>query len=176
MKTYLKGESIYRQEEPAGCWYLLKSGQVELVDYAVFDPQESFRDVIVDVLDAEQIFGLEEYLCDRPRILTARCLTECSVEAHEGVCPEIVVAVAERALTLTGRLVDASRLEVYGRLRKLLSGYNGSGCRMTHQRMSEMLGCSREMVSITMKTLKDGGFIGKKGKSYHVLKPLPERW
>jgi CRP/FNR family cyclic AMP-dependent transcriptional regulator len=71
--------------------------------------------------------------------------------------------------------------DVYGRLRRTLitlSTENGiehkiSG--VTHTELAEMVGSSREMVSIIMKELKIGDYLRVDGRTITLLNELPER-
>ena len=45
--------------------------------------------------------------------------------------------------------------------------------RMTHQLMSDMIGCSREMVSRMMSDLLRGGYIRVEGQHLIIVKKVP---
>jgi CRP/FNR family cyclic AMP-dependent transcriptional regulator len=92
------------------------------------------------------------------------------------------VIARARAATLSARQLALH--DVYGRLRLLLSQLaqrQGDGRqvlaeRLTHQEMSNRLGCSREMVSRLMKDLERGEYVRVVDQHYEVLRPLPQRW
>ena len=78
--------------------------------------------------------------------------------------------------------VSAMALEdVYGRLRRTLRSLaeeNGTGQKIngvTHTDLAEMVGASREMVSIIMKELKMGDYLRVDGRTITLLKEFPER-
>ncbi len=88
-----------------------------------------------------------------------------------------------RAATLSARQMALN--DVYGRLRLLLislaepSADGGSLVveqRMTHQQMSQHLGCSREMVSRLMKDLHRGGIVDSSQCPLRINRALPVRW
>lgn len=78
--------------------------------------------------------------------------------------------------------VSAMALEdVYARLRRtlnMLALENDSGQKIvgvTHTDLAEMVGSSREMVSILMKELKIGDYLRVDGRTITLLKEFPER-
>ncbi len=84
--------------------------------------------------------------------------------------------------TLTARQLALN--DVYGRLKLLLGalavpqpdGTLRVAERLTHQEMSNRLGCSREMVSRLMKDLERGGYVSVQDARIVLSKPLPQRW
>ena len=71
--------------------------------------------------------------------------------------------------------------DVYGRLRRTLillareDGVKHQITGITHTDLAEMVGSSREMISIVMKELKLGDYLRVDGRTITLLKEFPER-
>ncbi len=66
------GEVIFREGQPADNMYIILSGQVQV---SRFDPQEE-REYVVAVFDAEDTFGEESLLLQKPRTVTVLALED----------------------------------------------------------------------------------------------------
>lgn len=94
----------------------------------------------------------------------------------------------QRLIRRTRLTTDSARslalLDAYSRLTKLfdaLAVSRADGTRMvverlTHQDISQRVGCSRELVSRLLKDLVKGGYLALELRQYVLLKRLPARW
>lgn len=70
-KTYEAGTTIFRQKDPADCFYLILQGAVEM---ATEQPDSGW--VSIDRLQKDDMFGTTSFFAQSSRILTARTLVE----------------------------------------------------------------------------------------------------
>jgi CRP/FNR family transcriptional regulator, cyclic AMP receptor protein len=74
--------------------------------------------------------------------------------------------------------------DVYGRLKSLLESLARPNEaaellvreRLTHEALSQRLGCSRGMVSRLLKDLEVGGYVQQRPQGLVLVKPLPPKW
>ena len=97
---------------------------------------------------------------------------------------ELIKRLARRARLATDSARSLALLGAYGRFAKLFDSMavrQRDGTRLvsqilTHQDIAQRVGCSREMISILLKDLANGGYLGLRQRQYVLLKKLPERW
>ncbi len=71
IKHFRKGESIYFQDDPADYFYLIKSGRVRL-----FLSSEEGKELTLEILGADQMFGEASYFSRTPRLTSVDTLTD----------------------------------------------------------------------------------------------------
>lgn len=97
---------------------------------------------------------------------------------------ELIQRLIRRARLATDSARSLALLGAYARFAKLfdeLAVRRPDGTRliaqhMTHQHIAQRVGCSREMISILLKDLVNGGYLCLQQRQYVLLKNLPERW
>jgi CRP/FNR family transcriptional regulator, cyclic AMP receptor protein len=147
------------------------------------------------------LYGPGEYVGEMsldggPRSASVATASDCVCAMVTGLTLRKHVANnAEFALELIERLIRRARLatesarslallDAYGRLAKLLNQLakpQTGGTRiitqvMTHEEISQRLGCSRVLVSRILKDLVRGGYLKLQTRQYVMLQALPERW
>ena len=97
---------------------------------------------------------------------------------------ELMTKLIFRLRMLTLRTRDMALHDVYGRLANLLNrlaveqpdGSRLTPDRMTHLQLSELLGCSRAMVTRLLNGLERNGCLRQERQRYRLLRALPARW
>ena len=97
---------------------------------------------------------------------------------------EMIRRLIRRARLATNSARSLALLGAYARFVKLfdeLALLQRDGTRLiaqhlTHQQIAQRVGCSREMISILLKDLANGGYLELRQRQYVLLKHLPERW
>ena len=100
-ETFLAGETIVRDGDPADRFYIIESGQVEETPF----PHEA-DDVHVLTIQAGDYFGEVGLLATRTRTATVRSVSEVRVISLDGAEFQALVEVSESTATQLGRLVD----------------------------------------------------------------------
>lgn len=70
-KHYAAGETIFRQGDPADCFYVILQGEVEM---AAEEADACW--LRLEILEKNDVFGTTSLFGNTPRILTARALVE----------------------------------------------------------------------------------------------------
>jgi CRP/FNR family cyclic AMP-dependent transcriptional regulator len=93
------------------------------------------------------------------------------------------VQSAKRLREANKKIESLALLDVYGRVSRLLKdmtqekeGQRVIEERLTHQEIANMIGSSREMVSIILKELASGGYITVGKNTITINKKLPYSW
>jgi CRP/FNR family cyclic AMP-dependent transcriptional regulator len=126
------------------------------------------------------VITLEASVC----AVVGRRTLERFIAERPGFAFELLAKVIRRARVATLNARQLALNDVYGRLKLLLGalavaqpdGTLRVAERLTHQEMSNRLGCSREMVSRLMKDLERGGYVLVQDARIVLSKPLPQRW
>ena len=124
--------------------------------------------------------ALESTLC----AVVARPTLEQHLRDDPAFAFELLAKVIRRARAATTGLKQIALNDVYGRLKALLDSLavaQGDGTRLidpapSHLEMSQVLGCSREMVSKVLKPLQIGGYVGVGRRRVVLLRALPAKW
>lgn len=180
-RSYRRGTLLIEEGTQGDCLYLVLAGRLR-----AFGCDARGREVTYGIYGVGDYVG-EMSLDGGPRaasVITeeaSRCvmLTRASILAHIAEHPEfaleLLTKVIRRARAATLSTKQLALNDVYGRLKALLESAPDE--RLTHQAMSQRLGCSREMVSKLMKDLELGGYLARSANSHYVLlRPLPARW
>jgi len=111
-----------------------------------------------------------------------------SLRQHLAAHPEFALELIQRLIRRTRLATESARtlalLDAYGRLVRLLDGLavaRADGTRvvaqrLTHQDISQRIGCSRELVSRLLKDLQQGGYVAIEAQHYTLLRKLPPKW
>lgn len=68
-RRYEPGEIVFRQGEPADCFYVILQGRVELAA-----EEKEIGWISMETLQKNDLFGVTSFFCQSSRVLTARCL------------------------------------------------------------------------------------------------------
>lgn len=102
---------------------------------------------------------------------------------HPDAAISIIHCLTRRVRLLTENVRGLALSDVYGRLVKTLLSMavqQDQGWvidrRPTHQELSNLVGCSREMVSRIMRDLVRGDYVAIDGKALRIQRKLPPSW
>ncbi len=137
-------------------------------------------------------FGELSLLDEEPRSATVQTLEDCTVLhldhdmfkgfvcAYPNVCSILFKSLTRRIRDMDDTICLLTSKDIYGRLIQTLyklAEEDSEGVlmtqKLTHQDLAEMVGSSREMISRTLKELKNNGFISVDKKQISILKRLP---
>jgi len=170
-KSFLRGEMVYLEGEPADTLYFLISGVVKIFktsaqgkeqiisfarplevlnDISIFD--NGPNPVSAQASSVVMLYGvkkekLEEILRDYPRISMS-----------------IIRVLTERTRQLISLVEDLSFKHVIGRVGKIILGHAADGDvpgkqKLTQQEMAAMAGTAREVVARSLKSMEERGLI-----------------
>ncbi len=184
-----KNKLLLSEGDCTDCLYVIISGRVK-----VYRTDEDGKQVILAMLGAGEYFGEMALLDNEPR--SASCITRTDCELltipKEGFME--IFSLNPTALNLlkgmSHRLREANQMikslalfDVYGRVARLLTDMaepDGDRKiipeRLTHQEIANMVGSSREMVSIILKELTEGGFVSVADRQIQLCRKLPCSW
>jgi CRP/FNR family cyclic AMP-dependent transcriptional regulator len=188
-KLFPRNTILVSEGDTTDSLYVICSGKVKVI----INDDEG-REVILSVLGAGDYFGEMALLDNEPRsaCVMTKEPTEIMMISKQSFM-EIFSShpVAYNLLTgLTRRLREANKkieslalLDVYGRIARLFAQLamdheDGSQKleKLTHQEIANMIGSSREMVSIILKELVNGNFISIDKQNITINKKLPYSW
>lgn len=187
LSKYERGQLVLSIGEVSGKLYVLIDGMVKLTR------SEHEKHLTLAVLKPGDIFGELSMINGRPTTADIRAMEDSSVLSVERSkvysmlhdSPSFMCLFLETLSLRTRGIIEnicAMALEdVYGRLRrtlKMLASENSMKDKIygvTHAELAEMVGASREMVSIIMKELKMGNYLRVDGRMITLLKDFPEK-
>jgi CRP/FNR family transcriptional regulator, cyclic AMP receptor protein len=199
LKRYRKGQRLIEEGELGDTLFIILAGRVRVYgsnDGGTDNGKGAVeREITYGTYNVGDYFG-EMSLDGGPRSASVETLeaTTCAVitrhtlKTHIAEHPEfafdLLAKVIRRARAATLSTKQLALNDVYGRLVLLLNSLavpqaDGSRLiseRLTHQEMSNRLGCSREMVSRLMKDLERGGYVRVELGGIVLVERLPVRW
>ena len=187
IENYASGELIIPAGEVSGKLYVLLEG------IAKVSRHEQKKHLTLAVLRSGDMFGELSMINGQPTSADIVAMDGCVVLAIRRSkiyalmqsSPAFMNLFLETLSHRTRQVIEnvcAMALEdVYGRLKRtLIMLANNNGTRrqiegVTHAELAEMVGASREMVSIILKELKMGDYIRVDGRVITLLKDFPEK-
>ena len=174
MVTCARGRVFYNPDEPAEVLLILKKGEV-----AISRISPDGRKLVLDTLGAGSVFGEMAIVGQRMHATFAEALTDCVIcvmsraEVEElllsdpRVAVRIVQALSERLARAEERLEEMAFVSVPARLEAMLlrlaldSDWRGRPilAGLTHQQLAELVGASRETVTLTLNQFRNDGLI-----------------
>lgn len=177
METFEKGELVYLPGDPSDAVYLLKKGRVK-----IFKVNDDGREVLLTILEPGEIFGEVEALSGDRRETLVQVLEKamvCEIQRadfdqylqrypHVGGRIIKLMGVRLRAIeTRVGELVfksaPARLATVLLNLSETMGELNEQGvrlqARLTHQNLANLIGTSRETVSIMLNQFSKRGLV-----------------
>lgn len=117
-------------------------------------------------------------------VLVTRTTLERHLAADPAFAFDLLTKVIRRARAATMSLRRIALNKVHGRVKDLLEGLavvQPDGSRLvdpmpTHLKMSQQLGCGREMVTRVINELELEGYVQSQGRRLRILKKLPDKW
>lgn len=185
-----KGRHIINEGDVGDTLYIVLSGRLRA--YSV-GPDE--REVTYGEYGAGEYVG-EMGLDGGPRSANVEAVepslvvlvTRATLQRHLADDPafafELLSKVIRRARGATLSLRRIALNKVHGRVKDLLEGLavaQADGSRLvepmpTHLKMSQLLGCGREMVTRVINELELEGYVKSEGRRLRLLKKLPDKW
>lgn len=192
-RTYVAGEIIYREGDPADTLHLIVSGRVVEV---VSTPDG--REVAFSVMGTDEVFGVTALLTEGGlRIATVRALERTETLAihrrdfehlrqrHRAVADLLLTILGQRVRRLSARLREALYLPVEARiLRRLVElaraygdGANQAVIPLTQESIAGLSGTARATVNRILQVERDRGTVSlEKGRIIvHDLAALARR-
>jgi len=173
--------------EISGKLHILIDGMIKVTR------SEHEKHLTLAVLHPGDMFGELSMINGRPTtadIVAMRDSTVLSVkrskvysmlQKHPGFMCLFLETLSQRTRQVIENISAMALEDVYGRLRRTLirlAEENGNKHKIngiTHAELAEMVGSSREMVSIIMKELKIGDYLRVDGRTITILKKFPEK-
>ena len=190
IRRYRKGTLLIQEGDQGDTLFIILSGRLRAfsagdndreITYGAYGAGEYIGEMSLDGGPrSASVITLEASVC----AVVARRTLERFIAERPGFAFELLSKVIRRARVATLNARQLALNDVYGRLKLLLGalavpqpdGTLRVAERLTHQEMSNRLGCSREMVSRLMKDLERGGYVAVQDARIVLCKPLPQRW
>lgn len=188
-KKFQKNAILFSEGDATDSLYIIRTGKVKII---IND--EEGREVILSILGPGEHFGEMALLDNGPRsacamtkepteVLIIRKKDLMNVFSSSPIVFNLLKGLTNRLRKATKKIEDLALLDVYGRIAGLLTrlaeSKNGQMQieeKLTHQEIANMVGSSREMVSIILKELSKGGYITIDKKFITINKKLPYSW
>jgi len=190
LRRVRKGTRLITENDIGDTLFLVVQGRLRAysvgaddreVTYGVYGPGEYVGEMSLDggprSADVEAV---------EPAVVAL--VTRRTLEAHLAEQPqfafELLAKVIRRARHATISLRQIALNDVYGRLKGYLDvqavvlpdGTRGLDPAPSHKEISQVIGCSREMVTRVMKDLERGGYVESGRRHVRLLKGLPAKW
>jgi CRP/FNR family cyclic AMP-dependent transcriptional regulator len=188
-KTFPKNTILFSEGDKTDSLYVICDGKVK-----VTINDDEGKEIILSMLGTGEYFGEMALLDDEPRsasIITKETTQLLIISKNDFMEIFSSNPIAFNLLKgLTTRLREANKkieslalLDVYGRIARVLNQLAKSQEekmvieeKLTHQEIANMIGSSREMVSLILKELSNGGYITVDKKLITINKKLPYSW
>jgi CRP/FNR family cyclic AMP-dependent transcriptional regulator len=189
-KFFPKNSILINEGSLSDGLYIIWSGKVK-----VYMSDEEGREVILNILGANEMFGELTMIDEAPRSASIITLENCNMGVvsrtafidcmaeHPEIAWKLIRALVRRVRTLSNMVKNLALLDVYGRVARTLEGLttvvDGKRVieqRLTHQDIANMVGASREMVSRIMKELVAGDYIRIDNRRIVLMRKLPSNW
>jgi len=188
-KTFPKNTILLSEGDSTDALYVICEGKVKVT----IDDNEG-KEIILSMLGTGEYFGEMALLDDEPRSasVTTKETTQLLIISKNDFMD--ILSSKQFAFNLlkdlTKRLREANKkieslalLDVYGRVARILNQFAKSQEgkmvieeKLTHQEIANMIGSSREMVSLILKELSNGGYITIDKKQITINRKLPYSW
>jgi CRP-like cAMP-binding protein len=168
-----KKQSIYLPGDPGSTVFLLKKGRVKIASHA-----SSGKEVTFDILEPGEIFGELEALSETARESSAEALEDtliCAIRKqdferymrqHPDLSLKLTKLMGFRLRRIRNRVEDLVFRDVPARLARLLLDLGRTdgdtavvgirlNIRLTQQDIANLIGCSRETVSLVLGQFKE---------------------
>ncbi len=181
-RVWRRGETVFREGDPADRVYLLKSGLVRL--YRLSDDG---RELTLGYLKAGDIFGEHTLFEGIDQTMTAevvedaficacgRASFEKSIRGNPDLALKIIKGLAQRLNSVTERLAELAFASVKERvmqaITRLAAAYGRRteagtevGIDLTHEDLAHLVNASRTMVTLCVRSLREEGRLAHNGR------------
>jgi CRP/FNR family transcriptional regulator, cyclic AMP receptor protein len=190
-RSYRKKSIILTEGDNGDTLIVLLEGSVR-----VFGEDGNGKEVTYGQIDAPSYFG-EMSLDGGPRSASIEALTPCKcalltreriktqLASDPELAWELIQKIIYRARSATNTVRSMALKDSYSRLRETLEQLAGEPdadnqrriqAGITHAKLAQRIGTSREMVSKILRDLEAGGYLRSEGRNLLTCKKLPERW
>jgi CRP/FNR family transcriptional regulator, cyclic AMP receptor protein len=190
-RSYKKKSIIISEGDSGDTVFILLEGCVR-----VFGQDANGKEVTYGNIDAPSYFG-EMSLDGGPRSASIEATTPCQcavitrervkaeLATHPELALELITKIIARARSATDTVRSMALKDAYGRLREVLEELASepdeqnrrllqSG--ISHAKLAQRIGTSREMVSKILRDLEKGGYVNTLGRGMWLVKKLPVNW
>lgn len=167
VRSYEKGEIIYRQGDTATTFCYLKKGKV-----CVFMNSPDGMERTLSTACGGELLGEGAFFDGLPRVSSARAVTACEVvtvdkntltelfKTKPNLALELLEILSKRIRLLSTQLDSMTFLQARARIARLLICSEADGTvRLTHEEIASSVGVSRVTVSKTLSKLAARGII-----------------
>ena len=188
-KTFPKNTILFSEGDRSDSLYVICSGKIKVT----INDREG-NEVILAMLGPGEYFGEMALLDSEPR--SACAITKESTQllifskndfmdifSSNPIAFNLLKGLIKRLREANKKIESLALLDVYGRVARLLiqlaKPQNQKMViedKLTHQEIANMVGSSREMVSIILKELSNGGYITVDKKQITINRKLPYSW
>jgi CRP/FNR family cyclic AMP-dependent transcriptional regulator len=188
-KVVPKNTILFTEGDHSDSLYVICKGKIKVT---ISDNEGN--EVILSILDTGDYFGEMSLIDSEPRSATvvSKEPTELLVFAKKDfmeifssnpIAFNLLKGLLKRIREANKQIESLALLDVYGRVARLLNSMAKSVGekfvveeRLTHQEIANMIGSSREMVTLILKELTNGGYVTVENKTYIINKKLPYSW
>ncbi|MEI6126427.1 MAG: Crp/Fnr family transcriptional regulator [Pseudomonadota bacterium] len=185
-KSFPKNTVLFSEGDETDSLYIICDGKVKVT---ISDNEGN--EVILSILGVGEYFGEMALLDSEPRSASAVSKEPCeiliiskkdfmNIFSVNPVAANLLKGVIRRLRDANKKIESLALLDVYGRVARVLTQMAKPldekliiQEKLTHQEIANMIGSSREMVSIILKELANGGYISVSGKQITINKKLP---
>lgn len=167
VRSFAKGEIIYRQGDLAVTFCYLKKGRV-----SVFMTSIDGMEKTLNTASKGELLGEGAFFDKKPRVSSARAVTNCEVvmideqtltklfSKHPKLAFELLEILSNRIRLLSSQLDSMTFLQADARIARLLLQSEKDGCvSLTHEEIAAAVGVSRVTVSKTLGKFSANGDI-----------------
>jgi CRP/FNR family cyclic AMP-dependent transcriptional regulator len=188
-KTFPKNTILLSEGDSTDALYVICEGKVKVT----IDDNEG-KELILSILGTGEYFGEMALLDDEPRSasVTTKETTQLLIISKNDfmgffssnpIALNLLKDLIKRLREANKKIESLGLLDVYGRVARILNQFAKSQAgkmvieeKLTHQEIANMIGSSREMVSLILKELSNGGYITIDKKLITINKKLPYSW
>ena len=188
-KAFPKNTILFSEGDKSDSLYVISSGKVKVT----INDMEG-KEVILALLGSGEYFGEMALLDSGPR--SACAITKeptqllifskndfMDIFSSNPIAFSLLKGLIKRLREANKKIESLALLDVYGRVARLLNQLAKPQDqkmvieeKLTHQEIANMVGSSREMVSIILKELSSGGYITIDKKLITINRKLPYSW
>ena len=188
-KTFPKNTILLSAGDSTDALYVICEGKVKVT----IDDNEG-KELILSILGTGEYFGEMALLDDEPRSasVTTKETTQLLIISKNDfmgffssnpIALNLLKDLIKRLREANKKIESLGLLDVYGRVARILNQFAKSQAgkmvieeKLTHQEIANMIGSSREMVSLILKELSNGEYITIDKKLITINKKLPYSW
>jgi CRP/FNR family cyclic AMP-dependent transcriptional regulator len=188
-KTFPKNTILFSEGDKTDSLYIICDGKVKVT----INDNEG-KELILSMLGTGEYFGEMALLDDEPR--SASVMTKETTQlliiskkdfmdifSSNPIAFNLLKGLINRLREANKKIESLGLLDVYGRVARVLNQFAKPQKekmvieeKLTHQEIANMIGSSREMVSLILKELSNGGYITIDKKQITINRKLPYSW